>query len=80
MRGALPAPVANDPHTKILSYVTRFCTALHGAVYGQGQEKGLVQADRTIYDDFEAQISLTAPPFAACESVDEGRNEGDDTQ
>jgi hypothetical protein len=63
----LPAAVTNDRHTEMLGRIVRFCSALHDAVYGRGQEKRLVQADRSFYDVFQKDIHFTTPKFVPSE-------------
>ena len=61
--GNLPASITNDAQTEILGRITKFCAALQDAVYGRSQDKSLVHTDRTLYDDFKAEIRLAAPKF-----------------
>lgn len=65
----LPAAVAGEPTSYVLSLVTSFCrdVALH--VDGDPDTAGLVQRNRLSYARFKRDIRASAPPFLPVQSV-----------
>jgi len=59
----LPVPSTDDPTAEIIHRVGAFCTRLKGAVDGDNDVRGLVQANRKHYARFCDEIRKTAPDF-----------------
>lgn len=71
----LPARIAVDPTTEVLSRVTAFCKALQDIVHGRSESKTFVHTNRDIYEEFKIAIRATAPNFQPFTDVDFYRSE-----
>ena len=69
----LPQAPPEDPTPEIARRVGEFCKHLQGAVYGQGDMRGLVQANRRHYDQFCNEIGRTTPDFRPFEEPENYR-------